>query len=379
MLDSLGLKQIVREPTRTTNISSTLIDYVITNRNDVIADVYDKPNISDHSVIAVNIVMNLDQNETVTTYRNFSVNNIQKIIQKLHEIDWNIDSENPNDILNFFKNIYNIIDNVCPIVTKRSKCKYLPWYDHEVRHTVQLRDKAYTYFKTTQNIEIKHFYWQNYKQHRNHVVNLLKIKKRQYYENKIDNNKNNPKKMWRTIKSLVDNKSHYFSNNNIIFNTDNSLIIATTENFKLLTNEDLNRIILSLDNKMNNNDPYSAGMIKNTITVLGPTLLTLINLSLQTGVVPNKLKINNLSLTANITVYKSIIQPHFDYCSSIVYLMDKNCKDQLQKLQNRAMRIILKCNRHTPIHILHTILMLDALQWMPISLRLKYLTMLFYI
>ncbi|KAJ8946325.1 hypothetical protein NQ318_004214, partial [Aromia moschata] len=208
----LSLKQIVREPTGPTNISSTLIDYVITNRNDVIADVYDKPNISDHSVIAVNIVMNLDQNETVTTYRNFSVNNIQKIIQKLHEIDWNIDSENPNDILNFlFINIYNIIDNVCPIVTKRGKCNYLPWYDQ------------------WHNIEIKHFYWQNYKQHRNHVVNLLKIKKRQYYENKIDNNKNNPKKMWRTIKSLVDNKSHYFSNNNIIFNTDNSLIIATTE------------------------------------------------------------------------------------------------------------------------------------------------------
>ncbi|KAJ8945300.1 hypothetical protein NQ318_002757 [Aromia moschata] len=315
MLDSLGLKQIVREPTRTTNISSTLIDYVITNRNDVIADVYDKPNISDHSVIAVNIVMNLDQNETVTTYRNFSVNNIQKIIQKLHEIDWNIDSENPND-------------NVCPIVTKRGKCNYLPWYDHEVRNTVQLRDKAYIYFKTTQNIEIKHFYWQNYKQHRNHV--------RQYYENKIDNNKNNPKEMWRTIKSLVDNKSRYFSNNNIIFNTDNSLIIATTEkeiadyfnyyfvnsieniistipstppwssnylntiaskfnSFKLLTNEDLNRIILSLGNKMNNNDPYSAGMIKNTITVLGPTLLTLINLSLQTGVVPDKLKISTIT------------------------------------------------------------------------------------
>ncbi|KAJ8946326.1 hypothetical protein NQ318_004215 [Aromia moschata] len=51
---------------------------------------------------------------------------------------------------------------------------------------------------------------------------------------------------------------------------------------------------------MNNNDPYSAGMIKNTITVLGPTLLTLINLSLQTGVVPDKLKISTITPIENI-------------------------------------------------------------------------------
>lgn len=80
----------------------------------------------------------------------------------------------------------------------------------------------------------------------------------------------------------------------------------------------------------------------------------------------------NLSMNSRLLVYQTIIQPHFNYCSSLLYLLDNNCKASLQKLQNRGMRIILRCNRYTPIY-----LMLQCLEWRSVRISLKYYTMTF--
>ncbi|KAL9979041.1 hypothetical protein ACROYT_G016633 [Oculina patagonica] len=41
-------------------------------------------------------------------------------------------------------------------------------------------------------------------------------------------------------------------------------------------------------------------------------------------------------------IYKSIIQPHFDYCSPVWHTCDKGLRTKLQRLQNRAARIITR-------------------------------------
>jgi hypothetical protein len=41
-----------------------------------------------------------------------------------------------------------------------------------------------------------------------------------------------------------------------------------------------------------------------------------------------------------VTLYKSSIQPYFDYCSPLWDTCDKIFKDKLQMLQNRAARVI---------------------------------------
>ena len=45
-----------------------------------------------------------------------------------------------------------------------------------------------------------------------------------------------------------------------------------------------------------------------------------------------------------IVIYLSIIQPHFDYCSQIWGCLGKGLSDKLQKLQNKAFRIITREN-----------------------------------
>lgn len=59
-----------------------------------------------------------------------------------------------------------------------------------------------------------------------------------------------------------------------------------------------------------------------------------------------------------------MIKPHFEYCSTILFLSQNQFKERLQKLQNRGMRTILMCNILTPIR-----LMIDTLKWLTINQR----------
>lgn len=81
---------------------------------------------------------------------------------------------------------------------------------------------------------------------------------------------------------------------------------------------------------------------------------------------------HHLSSWTKMVIYKTIVQPHFDFCSTIFYQAFITDIDRLQKLQNRGMRTILKCNRYVPIQI-----MLDALQWSNVREQIKFNSMIF--
>lgn len=69
------------------------------------------------------------------------------------------------------------------------------------------------------------------------------------------------------------------------------------------------------------------------------------------------------------TVYKSIVAPLFEYCASILLGVSDTNLQYLQKLQNKGMRIILRCNKYVRIKNIN---MLDALQFMSIRERIEF-------
>lgn len=79
-----------------------------------------------------------------------------------------------------------------------------------------------------------------------------------------------------------------------------------------------------------------------------------------------------LSLFHKIMLYKTIIAPHFEYCSSLLYMCNKGEFEQLQKQQNKAMRIILRYPYLTSIKI-----MLETLSWMSIKQRITFKTLIY--
>lgn len=80
----------------------------------------------------------------------------------------------------------------------------------------------------------------------------------------------------------------------------------------------------------------------------------------------------DVSLFTRLTIYKSIIAPHFEYCSTLLLYLNNNELQVLQKMQNKAMRVILQCNRYTPINS-----MLQTLGFMNIKQRILLRTLQF--
>ena len=68
----------------------------------------------------------------------------------------------------------------------------------------------------------------------------------------------------------------------------------------------------------------------------------------------------------DVSVYNSLIKPHFDYCSLVWDGLSDQLSDKLQKLQNRAARVILKANYGTSSSLL-----LDILKWDKLVIRRK--------
>ena len=75
------------------------------------------------------------------------------------------------------------------------------------------------------------------------------------------------------------------------------------------------------------------------------------------GIVANSTKLVNKNY--RIKVYNSIILHHFVSCSSILFLFNATQMDKLQKLQSRALRIILNKRVDTNIRS-----MLNELNWL---------------
>lgn len=82
---------------------------------------------------------------------------------------------------------------------------------------------------------------------------------------------------------------------------------------------------------------------------------------------------NKISTMTAINIYNTIIKPHFEYGSTILFsCCNQSQVERLQKLQNKAMRIILKCSRYEAIRN-----MLSTLRWMSIQQRLELNTLVF--
>lgn len=74
-----------------------------------------------------------------------------------------------------------------------------------------------------------------------------------------------------------------------------------------------------------------------------------------------------LDKVTRILIYNTIIAPHINYCSTILYLSAASHIERVQKLQNRCMRIILRKNKRT-----RKMTMLNDLGWLSIEQKIHF-------
>lgn len=76
---------------------------------------------------------------------------------------------------------------------------------------------------------------------------------------------------------------------------------------------------------------------------------------------------NKINIQTAITIYNATILPQFDYCSSVLFQCNECQVKKLQKLQNRALRIILKRKRRSNVKK-----MLNILGMLNVSQRINF-------
>ena len=331
-----GFKQSVSNPTRVTSTTSTTIDLVITNNFNINANVLTTPRITDHYIISIRLDITNMQDDSELRWVRDKID-YDKLNNKLIECNWMYEN---TDISTLYKNFYNNIVNALNFVAPLNRKVVLynnskPWINSKVVKSFKERDRSYKKYMISRNIED----WVAYKSFRNKTTNLIREEKHKYFENKIDNCKQNSLDMWKTLKSIIKlsnneevqelnvegtlvkgkveiaKKFNEFFIKSVEDITQSIPVQSTTSNinidsinltkpcfdkFELLSLSELKKIVSDLKNKKST-DCIGMDVIKNTFEIIGYPLLHIINTSLTKSTIPSELKISTVIPIPKVT------------------------------------------------------------------------------
>ncbi len=342
-LFSLGFLPVITKPTRVCANSATLIDHIYTN--DIVSNHLSGiviTDLADHFGTYFSIAHKPKADiQIICKSRCISDTNIIKFRESLSAIDFSYISniQCTNTAYNEFMKIYRTeFEKAFPSKIEYKKGKYIkrePWITKGLLISSKKKDEL---FKTKLSNPTEHNIIQ-YKNFNRMLTKLMRTAKTQYYSQLIEDNKLNMKKMWQilnksigkqndkstlpssfTINNVQTSDKHkitegfnkYFSE--IGFKTSQNVPISPqnythylpdpvvhsmylepiTENTVILTAQKLKSKLSS------GHDDISTKLLKATIDIICIPLAHIINVSFESGIVPNQLKIAKV-----VPVYKA--------------------------------------------------------------------------
>ena len=116
------------------------------------------------------------------------------------------DEKNVNNKYNKFHNeVLSVINTNAPLKTiskREQQIQKKPWITKGMRKSSAMKNKYYKKFLRSHD----NFIYQRYKYYRDKLSHLIRSSKRQYYNNYFEKNKQNMKKVWSKINSLLHRK-----------------------------------------------------------------------------------------------------------------------------------------------------------------------------
>ena len=206
LLQLNGFKQLINSPTRETQNTESLIDHIYVNSEHKISQSgVIKSGLSDHYITFCTrkITRNIIGKHTNVKLRQMKNYTKEIFVNKLKEFDWSIVTNILDDVnlaLDTFNTMFiEAIDYIAPTKEMRIKGRTETWIDTEILEAIRDRDKA-LYFsnKDKSNKELRKVF----NEKRNKVTNLTKKAKSNHLNNKVEENKNNTKKLWEQLKTL---------------------------------------------------------------------------------------------------------------------------------------------------------------------------------
>ena len=200
--------QLITEATRITPESRSCLDLAfVTHPDMIIAHGVHHLGLSDHSLIfVVRKSKKIKCSPKIIKSRSYKNFNDADFINSLKTKDWDIVTRF-SDVNSAWAAWFDMFNEVCnkhaPIREKKIR-GYLPeWVTSDFLKLT--KDKEFYYdkaHKTNDPLD-----WDKAKTLRNKVNNLSKTLKKNYYNTEIENNLNNSKKLWKTIRKVIPGKN----------------------------------------------------------------------------------------------------------------------------------------------------------------------------
>lgn len=331
-LDTLtcnGMQLIINDYTREVinQNTRTCIDHLFVRMKNVYTQLNSsiiKTNISDHYTIFFSYSYHEEiTNRTKTTTQQTIVNNF-KVNHLIRSTNWHdIENTNPLEYYNAINEKFKIIYESTKIKSRKTKTRISsPWISEELMQNCRTRDKLYKkWYLNKNNVQKEN----EYKKYRNTLNKKLKYEKNLYYKQKLYENRNNIRKTWQIINEIIGKKSMNLDES-VINNFKNTNTIDLCNNFAVNFKTNVEKTIhlckiqtidntqirlqnslylhetdeIEIFNILNTlNIKKSAGFdtirpidLKNNACILTPIVTKLINLIVNSSVIPEDFKIS---------------------------------------------------------------------------------------
>ena len=203
-----NLTQVIKQPTRITETSETLIDVFLGSNTSLIreAKVVPAP-FSDHDLVFISLGLKKKPSKPVyVTTRSYKDFVPESFLVDLNCAPWSVIDcfEDVDDKLNAFNLLFNpLLDDHAPIKKIKLRSRPNPCVTDEIRSLIRTKD----YWRKIARKSNDPLDWAAYKNFKREVKRELRLAERGHVENQIRNNPNNPRCVWKTIRKSVKKKS----------------------------------------------------------------------------------------------------------------------------------------------------------------------------
>ena len=193
-------------------VSKTLIDHFSTNKPNYIlnVDIIETGMVDHYMIYGIRKVnasrLNSSKKQRLAETRSLKRYNKASFQQDLQEIDWDRLlaplADEPSKMVTTFQEIFESLLNVhAPLKVKRLRNEFAPWLTSSVRDLMTKRDRMKK--AATKNPLL----WSNYKGLRNQCTYAIRKAIQDHYHGLIEETKDDPKKMWKTINRVLNKDS----------------------------------------------------------------------------------------------------------------------------------------------------------------------------
>lgn len=321
---SINLTQLIKEPTRVTETSSTLLDVIITSNTNLVESSGVLPcHISDHYLVHATLKLKIPKPPpSFVKIRSFRHYDGQQFVADLERIPWDEVAlvDDASEMLDQFNNKFtDVLDSHAPVKTIRIKHRCCPFVDAEIQDLMRNRN---TLLKCARQTRLP-VDWEQYRSSRDRVKSALRNAEKEFVKRKLESSKNTSSK-WKIIRNCIPRRessqpvytrdlkkvtnefNQFFTSvgaraseaSQSLINLHNlppplsttpELYISETDKFRFyaVSNSEVQRVVMSFpSDKAPGYDKIPMSVIKDALPCILPILTLIVNRSLLSSVFP---------------------------------------------------------------------------------------------